>query len=159
MKEKKLISNVEDRGVAEDMAKQQVDDLRKERENDVNPVFRIEEDPGKTNTYLLMLCESDEDGEDIHYWKEVQGRETAFDTITEFIDNLDLMNSYITIKVEDEDGISYVNRKTFYAFLKYCVVSGKVERPGFDPDDYVDGDAEFDFSDEPIEIEESDLNE
>ena len=112
------------------------------------------DDPGKTNIYMILLTEVDDDGEVINQvWQEVIGRDEAFRTIVDDIDNIDLLSSYITIRKEEvENGelvINYVNRKSCYNYLRYLLDNELVENPmNIDPDDYINDIEDIEEGDE-----------
>lgn len=109
--------------------------------------FNGEQDKGKNSKFLLLLIGNDpDDGEEYRTWEIVTGRQEAYDTIKAYIDTLDLISSTITVEVE-----TITQRKRVIDFLLYVLETGKVEDPGFDPMDYVDGDL---ADEEEYEIED-----
>ena len=107
------------------------------------PLIRFMDDPGKTNVFMLQFTETDDEGHVVNQtWAEVTGRDEAFRTIVDNIDNVDLLNSFIMIRKEEvvngNKSISYVNRKSCYGFLRYVIDNDLVENTmGIDPDDYI----------------------
>lgn len=107
-----------------------------------------EEDRGKTGKFLLLLIGTDpDDGEEYRTWEICTGRQEAYDTIKGYIDSLDVVSSTIVAEVE-----TITQRKRVIDFLRYVLDTGKVEDPGFDPMDYVDGDLEEFQSEEEEEV-------
>lgn len=138
-----LIMETKTQEEAERIAEEQMKRMRGEVTKTA-PLIVFEEDPGKTNTFLLLFTEtSEDDGEDKQSWEEVVGREEAFEHIINNIEVVDLTKSYIAIKqfIDNEDGstsVEYVNRKSLYGFLKYVIDNELVDNPSnIDPDDYV----------------------
>lgn len=128
---------------AEKSAAEQIQRLQGIPQQGKKSLITFIDDPGKTNIYMILLTEVDDNGEVINQvWQEVTGRDEAFETIVSDIDNIDLLSSYITIRQEVvEDGelvINYINRKSCYNYLRYLLDNELVENPmNIDPDDYI----------------------
>ncbi len=110
-------------------------------------LIEFEDDPGKTNNFLILYQGVDSEGEMTdQFWQNVTGRDEAFQNIINNIDNIDIMKSYILVEVTEPDSeggfaTRYENRKTLYTYLMYCInnelVPDELIPNGFDPDDYV----------------------
>lgn len=101
------------------------------------PLIAVDDgsDPGATNSFLILLNGQDEEGREFHEWDIKIGRQEAYDYIKDSIEFLDLVNSFI---VSEKNTIE--ERIPVIEFLRHVLESGKIEDPGFDPDDYLIGD-------------------
>ena len=127
----------------------------KQMQGSKTPLIKFTDDPGKTNVFMILFTEVDDDGHPINQtWQEVTGRDEAFETIVSNIDDIDLLQSYIMIRkeetVNDQLEIGYRSRKSCYGFLRYVIDNELVANEmNIDPDDYI-----IDFDEESTTEEE-----
>lgn len=123
------------------------DEIRKKTQEVINnadgkakPLVMVEDpnDKGKTNEFLVLL-KGEYEGEEFSEWQICVGREEAYEYIKEFIEYIDLFESFI---VSEKD--TFKDRIRVIKFLKHVIASGKIDDPGFDPDDYIQGDYDSD---------------
>lgn len=101
--------------------------------------IQMSDDSANEREYLLLMVLCDENGEHYKDFEFVTGREEAYAAFKQRIEYIDLFESMII--VEGEDGIK--NRPSAYRFMKYCLERCFVIDPGFDIDDYAEGDDEI----------------
>lgn len=113
----------------------------KENGRKATPLVMVEDpkDKGKTNKFLVILSMFDETKD----WKICFGRDEAYGYIKDFIEVIDITESYI---ISEKDIIE--DKISVYTFLKHVIESGKIEDPGFDPDDYLQGDYDHEEEEE-----------
>ena len=123
----------------EEMLDEQIkQNQEKYKEQGITPqplvIMKNEEDPGATNTFLVLLS-GEYEREEFREWKLCYGRQEAYDFIKSFIEQIDLVESYIVSEKNTiEEKIHVIE------FLRHVLETGKIEDPGFDPDDYMQGD-------------------
>ena len=84
---------------------------------------------------ISILYGNEYEGEEFREWKLCYGRQEAYDFIKSFIEQIDLVESYI---VSEKNTIE--EKVHVIEFLRHVLETGKIEDPGFDPDDYMQGD-------------------
>lgn len=121
----KQIEDIETSAEAEEIKQRLINNKIRRDEN----FQRLSEDRGDKN-YFLVLAEYNEKCGEGRYWEIFKNREEAYKWIKDSMSELDLYLSQVV-----SETLSFVDSLSAGAFLLYCLESGKIEDPGFDPRD------------------------
>lgn len=117
------------------------------------PLIQIlDKDNPDGKRYLVLIVGVTEKGEDFKSFEFITGRQTVYDYIKGLITadreygSIDIHESAIVITSDPVE-----TAKPIYDFMKAMVMSGKIEDPGFDIDDYYVGEDVEEYNEEEEE--------